>query len=138
MSYDFDQASEIVAIFGGNGVTADGTFAASVNSDNAKGRSLTAIASLPAAKAWSAIAWSWSDSPDGSTWTAVDSSLIVTPLPSDQSATTSVAWSAYVGKQKYVKAGVTVTGGSSADIVYINGYLKAGPAFQEAISGIEG
>lgn len=138
MSYEFDQASEIHCIFGGNGITADGTFAAVVNSDTAKGRSLTAIASLPAAKAWNAITVSWSDSPDNSTFTAVDSSLVVTPLPADLTATTSVIWSAYVGKQKYAKCALTVTGGTSYDLVYVNGNLRAGPAFQEAISGIEG
>ena len=155
MSYDYDRVSDVFPCFGANGLTADGThFAQAVlpadggNSGvtpNAPGgyKSITALASLPAAAAYSAVSWVWQDSPDNSTWTNIDASLVVTPMPSSTStpslsSTAQAFMTGTITKQPYVRVAISVSGGSTADIIYLLGYPSDAPAFQNAIVGFEG
>lgn len=138
MSYDFDSASNSLPVSGGSAITADGTYAAVVNSSSYDGRSISAFASIPSAKAYSAVSWKWQESSDNSNWTDVDAGQVMTPLPSSLSGTSKVFHSGCISKLQYVKVGVTVSGGSTYDLVYVLGHLDSRPAFQDAITGVEG
>lgn len=141
MSFDYDAASEMLPVVGtAAGATDDGTsFTASLNSDTYRYKSCTFVAVIVTAVAYSAVSWVVQDSPDGTTWTAVDPSLLVIPLPSDLTQTSRVFHCGYVGKQKYVKAALndgSSTGGGQVTAILTGPYDA--PTFQSAITGIEG
>ena len=131
---DYDLASNILPIAGtADDQTEDGTaFTAVINCDTYyEYGSLTFLAVVASAIAYSAATWVVKDSPDNSTWTDVDSSLLVNPKPADQAQTSKVHHIGYMGKQKYVKAAF-VSGSPTGQVTALLGHPMHRPVFRDA------
>lgn len=131
---DYDLASNILPLAGtADDQTEDGTaFTAVINLDTYYDYgSLTFIAAVATAVAYSAASWVVKDSPDNSTWTDVDPSLLVEPKPADESLTSKVHHIGYLGKEKYVKAAF-ISGSPTGQVTAILGHPQHRPVFRDA------
>jgi hypothetical protein len=137
--FDYDMASKILPISGtADDQTEDGSvFTAVVNDETYSNfRSLTFLAVVASAIAYSAAAWVVRDSDDGVTYADVDTSLLINPKPADQTQTSKVHHIGYIGKKKYVKAAFN-SGSPTGQVTAILGHPKEMPIFRDAFSGLE-
>lgn len=95
-------------------------------------KSLVFLAVISGAVQYGAVSWQLQDSPDGTTWTAVDSSLVLFTLPKDPTNTSKVFHCGYIGKQRYVKAAFTSGGAETGQITALLGHGMSKPVWQSA------
>lgn len=137
---DYDQASSILPLnVGLDDQTEDGTvFCTAIDTDAyANWKSLTFIANLATAIAYSAGSWAVQTSEDNSTWVAADADELIVREPANQALTTKVFHCGWVGKARYVKAAFT-SGGPTGQITAVLGHPMSAPTFGEDIVGVEG
>lgn len=139
MSADYDLASNIYLLQGTlDDQTEDGTFFTGAIDTNAiNGRSVTFIAGVATAIQYSAAAWVVKESNDNSTWTDVDVSNLIQPLPADLTTTSKWHHIGYVGKMRYVKAAFN-SGGPTGQVTAIIGHPISMPVLNPWPTGWEG
>jgi hypothetical protein len=109
---DYDLFSEFLPVLGtATGVAMDGAHYTPAI-DTLGWRAFQAIANIASAVAYNTagLGWSFQDSPDNVTFTAVDPSLVIFNLPLVQSNTSQVFHGSYIGKNRYVKAAFNAGG----------------------------
>jgi hypothetical protein len=130
---DYDRYSDTLPVLGTAGVAMDGAhFTPSIDTALYGWKSLTFVASISATAEYSAVSWQLQDSPDGSTWTAVDPSLVLFTLPATPSNTSQVFHAGYIGKREYVKAAFTAGGAQTGQITALLGHGMSQPVWQNA------
>ena len=136
---DYDQASHILPLnVGADDQTEDGTVFCTVIDTDAypNWKSLTFIANVASAIAYSAGSWVVKESADNSTFVDADADVLIVREPSDQTKTSKVFHCGWVGKARYVKAAF-VSGSPTGQITAILGHPMSQPTFGEDIVGVE-
>ena len=135
---DYDRYSDTLPVLGSAaGVAMDGAhFTPAIDTSAYGWKSLTFLASISGAVQYGAVSWQLQDSPDNSTWTAVDASLVLFTLPKDPTTTSKVFHCGYIGKQRYVKAAFTSGGAETGQLTGLLGHSVSGPIWQNAYADI--
>jgi hypothetical protein len=131
---DYDRYSDTLPVLGtAAGVDMDGAhFTPAIDTALYGWKSLTFVASISGAVQYGAVSWQLQDSPDNSTWTAVDASLVLFTVPLVTSTTSQVFSCGYIGKQEHVKAAFTSGGAETGQITALLGHGMSQPIWQNA------
>ena len=131
MSFEYERASRQKPVLGtAAGVAMDGAHYTAVIDSNTHGcKAITFVANISALVAYEDTSWTIKESDDDSTYTDVDSTQVVYPMPADGSVTSKVFHAGSVSKKRYVKAAFTSGGSETGQITALLEHPLSAPIF---------